>query len=230
MAQSLVSKIRSNEFIELGELAGDSLAYQDKAGTSSEKAERPKKRKITNILQWVECFNAYMIILDQPERIPDLLAYSSLIVHAARKFRGEGWLHYDRNVRKRAAAGAGDKWGEVNTSLWALAFANAQPKEHCTLCFSLDHVTQACEEYTKPSEPRQEVQENAPICLKWNWQFCQASSCRYRHNVCVECHGDHKAKNCPERENGKRYSPYQKKGNQERAGKQGNSFRNKRKD
>ncbi len=38
-----------------------------------------------------------------PAKVPDLLAYSSLIVHAHRKFRGEGWLQYDRNVRKSVA-------------------------------------------------------------------------------------------------------------------------------
>ena len=93
---TLVAKIRNNEFVELGELAGDSLAYQEKTGACSssceEKARRSKRQRINNILQWVECFNAYMIILDQPERTPDMLAYSSLIVHAARKFKGEGWL------------------------------------------------------------------------------------------------------------------------------------------
>ena len=40
-------------------------------------------------------------------------------------------------MQKRAAAGAAEKWGEVNTSLWALAFANAQQKDHCILASAL---------------------------------------------------------------------------------------------
>ncbi len=128
VSQGLVNKIRNNEFIKLAELAGDN---RDKTACG---AENPRKR-ITSIMQWVKCFNAYITILDQPDRVPDLLAYSSLIVHATRKFRGDGWIHYDRNVRKSAAAGAKDKWGgAIKTSLWALAFSNAQPQEHCALC------------------------------------------------------------------------------------------------
>ena len=56
-------------------MAGDNLSYSDKVNSGSEKSDRPKRRKISNILQWVECFNAYVTILDQPERMPDLLAY-----------------------------------------------------------------------------------------------------------------------------------------------------------
>ena len=87
--------------------------------------------------------------------------------------------------------------GGVNTSLWVLAFANAQPKEHSALCFSSDHSTQACEDYTEPSEQvkkQQKDEASVPICMKWNGQFCQSA---YRPKVCVECHDDHKANNCP---------------------------------
>lgn len=160
--------------------------------------------------------------------MPDLLAYSSLIVHAARKFKGDGWIHYDRNVRKRAAAGSRDKWSDINTSLWALAFANAQPREHCALCFSLDHTTQDCDDYQKPSTSEQaqgQDDQDRPICLKWNWQSCWSASCRYRHNICVECRGNHKAKNCPSYNKSRRGSPYQGKGGQDKNERRGRPFR-----
>ena len=100
VSQSLVQKVRNQEFIELAELLADNTSDEKPASANKDKDTNRKKRKITNILQWVECFNAYIIILDQPERTPDLLAYSSLIVHAARKFKGDGWISYDRNFRK----------------------------------------------------------------------------------------------------------------------------------
>ena len=93
VSQALVARIRNNEFIELAELLEDSQSYPDKSNNG-----RSKKRKIASILQWVECFNAYITILDQPERVPTLLSYSSLIVHAAKKFRGDGWIQYDRSA------------------------------------------------------------------------------------------------------------------------------------
>ena len=221
--QSLVSKIRNNELAELAKDSRDKMGYR----------EAKEEKKISSILQWVECFNSYVAILNQPEWVPDLLAYSSLIVHVARKFQGEGWMYYDRSIRKRTAAGANEKWGEINTSLWALAFSNAQPQEHCALCFSLDHSTKECEDYDKPSTSHEPVPVSedphpsgvAPICLKWNWSFCQSGSCRYRHNVCicVQCHGAHKAKECQRRGKG-RVNPYQARGGQEK-GKRNSLFR-----
>ena len=226
---SVVQKIRNNEFIELADLLGDNLS-EEKSLDKSKDSKR-KKRKITNILQWVECFNAYVTILNQPDRLPDLLAYSSLIVHAARKFKGDNWIAYDRNFRKQAAATRNQKWADIDMSLWALAFAKAEPQESCSICFSLDHKTQDCEDYTKPTESEPSTSKQAktsPICLKWNWQYCQSSSCTYRHNICVECHEPHKARNCPSLAQHKRYTPYQKRQYQERPGKRGDSFRDKR--
>ena len=225
---SVVQKIRNNEFIELADLLGDNLS-EEKSPDKSKDSKR-KKRKIANILQWVECFNAYVTILNQPDRISDLLAYSSLIVHAARKFKGENWIAYDRNFRKQAAATRNKKWADIDMSLWALAFAKAEPQETCSICFSLDHKTQECEDYTKPleNEPSTSKQtKTSPICLKWNWQNCQSSSCTYRHNICIECHEPHKARNCPSLAQHKRYTPYQRRQHQERPWKRGDSFRDK---
>ena len=64
VSQALVARIRNNEFIELAELSEDSQSYPDKSNNG---AERSKKRKIASILQWVECFNVYITILNQPE-------------------------------------------------------------------------------------------------------------------------------------------------------------------
>ena len=51
-------------------------------------------RKISTIEQWVVCFNAYMSMLaiQQPQRIRDLLAYSSIITKAAHDYAGRTWL------------------------------------------------------------------------------------------------------------------------------------------
>ena len=49
-----------------------------------------KSKKIENIQQWVCYFNIYTVVmaLTQPEKVVDLLAYSSLIVNASSSYKG----------------------------------------------------------------------------------------------------------------------------------------------
>ena len=132
--------------MEMTELLPDKLGQLDPPETSGSKDADKKKSKgkrVANILQWVECLHSYIgfTVQQQPTRTQDLLAYASLVVHAARKYKGEGWTEYDKNFRKRAAAHPGEKWGELNTPLWTLAFCNEERREHCNVCLSIDHPT-----------------------------------------------------------------------------------------
>ena len=133
----------------------EKLGQPDDTPNHSGDKPKPKKRRIASALQWVECFHTYIGVVAQlqPHRVADLLAYASLIVHASRKFKGEGWLQYDRNFRKFAEVHPGTRWAEANTSLWTLAFCGAQPRTHCDLCFSIDHETRECEDYSPPEAP-----------------------------------------------------------------------------
>ena len=201
----------------MAELLPEKLGQADQApSTSKEDKQKPKTKRVTSILQWVECFHSYMgvLIQQQPARVQDLLAYASLIVHAARKYKGDGWATYDRNFRKRAAAHPGEKWGDLNMPLWALAFCNAEAKEHCDLCMSVDHATKACMDYDSPDEDkpksahsqkqRSTARGKTPICINWNRSSCKSPTCEYQH-ICLECHRGHKERDCPSRQ---RYAPY----------------------
>ncbi len=221
----LAQKIWRGEFIEMAELLPDKLGMSDAANVINAAREEKKTRskRVSSILQWVECFHAYIgvVIQQQPDRAHDLLAYASTIVHAARKYKGDGWATYDRNFRKRAAAHPREKWGELNTPLWTLAFCNAEPKEHCNLCFSLDHTTTACEDYEATEEfqsqsrqasragrpkDRASLSQRRPICINWNRYSCTSSTCEYLH-ICLECHQRHHERDCP---TARRFSPYPK--------------------
>ena len=98
----LAQKIWRGQFIEMNELLQKKLGQPDEG--LGQTSERRKKRRVTGILQWVECFHSYIGVVaqQQPDRVVDLLAYASLIVHAAQKFKGEGWQQYDRNFHKFA--------------------------------------------------------------------------------------------------------------------------------
>ena len=52
---------------------------------------------MTNILEWACCFAFYTSILSrkQPQPVPDLLGYQSLILLASMAFEGDGWQGYD---------------------------------------------------------------------------------------------------------------------------------------
>ena len=89
----LAQKIWRDDFVEMTELLPDKLGQLDPPETSGSKdadKQRLKDRRVANILQWIECFHSYIgvMVQQQPTRTQDLLAYASLVVHAARKYTG----------------------------------------------------------------------------------------------------------------------------------------------
>lgn len=208
----LAQRIWAGQFVDMAELLPEKLGQPEQVDQEDKEARKRRRKRIVSALQWIECFHSYigLVAQQQPARVADLLAYASLIVHAARKFKGEAWLQYDANFRKFAEAHPGTRWAEVNTSLWTLAFCNAQPRPHCELCFSIDHETQQCEDYVQsPTEqakkrgqaaeqsprPKAEVGK-APICINWNRRSCQSPTCTFQH-ICLECHQRHRERDCP---------------------------------
>lgn len=188
----LAQRVWKGEYIELSEFLPESLGASDpiSQGTVSE-SKGTRKQKVSSISQWVQCFNTYMSIvaLKQPSRITDLLAYSSLIVQAHRKYSGDNWQVYDRNFRQQAAARQPLLWAHIDPGLWTMAFANATANQHCQWCLSLDHPTCEC--------PDRVTDSAVPICRRWNWMECSQSSCRYRH-ICSGCLSPHhKECRCP---------------------------------
>ena len=63
-----------------------------------------------------------------PQRVPDLLAYSSLIVKASRDNEKMPWLGYDQQYRRHAAAKLPTHWEDT---IWTLYFGRARAKQEC---------------------------------------------------------------------------------------------------
>ena len=72
----------------------------------SEKKAENERFTIKSFEEWVMCFNTYIAIMAkrQPDRVQDLLAYSSSIVKASQDYVGKPWLACNKQLRKRAAA------------------------------------------------------------------------------------------------------------------------------
>ena len=74
----LVQRIQDGEFIDMGELATDRLGlpFMD----DSTRASYSRRRPVTSIVEWAQCFSNYIAVLaqTQPKRVSDLLATSTL--------------------------------------------------------------------------------------------------------------------------------------------------------
>ena len=197
--EKLASKIWNGEFIDMAaflpEVLSASLSAEEPDKASKKKL---KQRTVSDLSAWVECFTVYagMVSMKQLERTQDLLAYANLIVHAGRQFRGNQWQIYDTNFRQMAAARKSANWANIDSYIWAMAFAHAQPAAHCTSCLGLDHAAEEC--HIRPAQPPKPKQapKGSEICKRFNFTTCTFPNCRFRH-VCLECHNDHRKVNCP---------------------------------
>ena len=114
----LAQKIWRGDFVEMTELLPDKLGQLDPPETSGSKGadkKRSKGKRVANILQWVECFHSYIgvMVQQQPTRTQDLLAYASLVVHAARKYKGEGWTVFVRFENRKKEQSTSCLWLRV---------------------------------------------------------------------------------------------------------------------
>ena len=140
----LVARILSGEFIDMADLLPDQLGPS--STETQPKGSRPRYRAISNILEWVKCFGAYIAVLSskQPHRIPDLLGYITLIIESHMEYAGNGWMGYDRRFRQVAAANPNIVWAQIVTTLWNLAFSGKARAVRCKFCFSLSHTSAEC--------------------------------------------------------------------------------------
>ena len=77
--------------------------------TQRDKAKEAKK--IQTFEQWVACFNTLVSVMAAryPDRVKDMLAYSSLIAKAHADYEGTQWLSYDNHFRHAARGQAAER-------------------------------------------------------------------------------------------------------------------------
>ena len=181
--------------------------------------KKPRRRQVTNILEWIQCYSIYMAVRLQkyPDKAQDMLGYQTLIVEACMEYQGEGWLGYDRRFRQMAAASQDIPWAKIDPTLWNKAFAGQARANRCKYCFSLPHAADDCDWAPTPTTPppRTAKQGNSQsewrarhICFEWNNNpspTCPYPNCRYQHTCLICSHNqnpgpkDHKAILCPRR-------------------------------
>ena len=197
VSQKLVSKIESGAFVDMAELLPDHLGNTRVNLSDEQGSSRPKKRSVTSILEWIQCLSIYTSIISkkQPESVPDLLGYQTLLIDAYLEYRGDTWVGYDRRFRLTAAANTTKVWAHIDPTLWNLAFAGIAKTSRCTHCFSLNHASRNCEwapdpptAATQPTLQPYSRQRQRRICFKWNSTpgQCPVLGCTFDH-VCIHC-------------------------------------------
>ena len=213
VSAKLIKRIQEGEFIEMGELAIDWLglpSVEDSTETS-----RSKRRPVTSIVEWAQCFSNYIAVLvqAQPERVADLLGYQHLILEAHLEYEGDGWAAYDRRFRQIAATAPGGLWARRDVDLWNMVFSGCRHRPYCQYCFGSTHRSEDCSGAADtavtpskgrgPSLPRIQT---IRICRDWNFSplpHCSYPECKFIH-TCLACSKDpfpgdknHKLIHCP---------------------------------
>ena len=132
-----------------------------------------------------------VMAVKHPERVPDIAAYMGQIIQASRQFKGMPWQDYDTRFLMQAAADKRPRLAVVDTFLWAITFAKAEPREECEHCHSLDHesgdFTQDPMPGVKGKEPaakRHRISEGSKLlCFDYQTGHCQKKSYKRQPRV-----------------------------------------------
>ena len=151
---------------------------------------------------------------NQPERVPDLLAYLIQIVKASLDFDGPTWATYDDTFCRQAATTG--RYPVVKVECF-LCVSQEKPGVSTSVNgTSVQTMKQRGTLYHKnfPATLQQDGQANAagggqanedrqmsggplawPICRRFNATCCKDRTCRYRH-ICMRWQGLHPAIDC----------------------------------
>ena len=220
LSPKLVKRILDLEFVEMAELTTDTWEEPSPSDSSSA-IRRPSRRvPVTDINIWLECFARMAAVLCTrfPEKAPELWAYQSTIVRAAKNFEGAIWVAYDRQFRKEALGTKSLDWSVSNHRLYSDAFTGrAKAVVRCQHCLSDTHSSQQCPAnpnpipvlympdtsryyhntvvppswYMPPSPTK-----NPMVCRNYNDNRCTYPKCHYIHQ-CLDCGHPHPYALCP---------------------------------
>ena len=126
LSKKLIARVLANEYIDFAELPpakgkgrpmppsleGQIIVVQA--------AELMQARKIIpDLATWTQCFAIYAATLGskQPARIPELMAYQTIIAKVSQCYRWPSWVVYDQNFRQEAAGNTHQSWARVDPSI-----------------------------------------------------------------------------------------------------------------
>ena len=223
----VVQKIEKGEYVDFTDLLPKKPSTEEP--TISELAEegivvvtqsrhmKGQKKPIQDIATWVEAFLTFATVRNRkyPAHTNDLLAYGALVVRGARDYKGPGWLSYDFQYRRLAAArGNFGDWGKKDVSLWSdtVCKQEAAPQtQHPRSSEPLTEDSKGTRRKGTPAQlsgnpskrqkgPSREKQWKSSVCFPYSYAGkCSREKCDFLH-VCYDCGGQHAQIECPKKE------------------------------
>ena len=216
-------KIEKGDYVDFRELLPQKPSVDDSALTeweengivvlTSSKQVRPKKKPIQDISSWFEAFMVFAAIRirKHPDSASDLMAYGALIARSARDYRGSGWITYDFQFRRLAAArGKPANWGIKDVSLWNETVCKADlPSGSLGTPGSSEEKrgtkrqgqlgTQSIATKKKPRDKERSWKES--VCYPFSYSGkCPREKCEFLH-ICYNCGEGHSHTSCPKKKN-----------------------------
>ncbi len=225
LPKKVIEKILAHDYIDFAELPPAkgkirSIAPNVEGQVILVQAEDllQTKKLIPDFQTWVQCFAIYVAVIAswQPERVPDLMAYTNNIAKASKKFKWPAWVVYDQNFQLEAVANPSHPWAKIDPSIysqWQVAqrdgASGARASTIPRTCVQGDHLHPGSahgRQHSVQQEESRYLSQSASntslpqiqVCLKYNRSDGECSfgpRCRFLH-CCSKCRGNHPLKKC----------------------------------
>ena len=209
----LIKRIMDLEYIDMRELLPDFWGTtEENTPCCSHNRCNSRKRPITDILMWLECYSSLVSVLatQHPQYMGHFMAYQRTIIRAHRSFVGEGWITYDSSYRRKAANTKSLEWGKVDFTLYNETFTGrARALPHHTPYSSDQHSSAAPADVFNPTDMHrggppyktpQARDHPRSVCGLFNShrgnQCTYAPYCKFPQ-LCATCSGRHPQSRCP---------------------------------
>ena len=136
LPKKLIARVLANEYIDFSELPPakgkgrpmpQSLEGQVIMVQATELLQA--RKIIPDLATWMQCFSIYAAALcaKYPARLPELMAYQTIIAKASQRYWWPSWVVYDQNFRQEAAGNPHQSWARVEPRQVHLIFWGMMP-------------------------------------------------------------------------------------------------------
>ena len=187
LAKRLVDKIEADEYIDFGDLPpakgkGRPLgqAFEGQV-VVVQAADLVQTRKlIPDVATWVQCFGLFAaaVARKKPQRLPDMMAYMTIVTKASQKYKWPAWVIYDQNFKMEAAGDSpcrGPRWSLVcMPSVLQARHAWQRTGAHCARGWTIRHRSALTG--LRREHGQQPLATNQPVKATWKQRRGQCAS------------------------------------------------------